>query len=40
MSGMERVEAGTNFFKNIRIMAGLFLLYLTGARKILVGQQD
>jgi len=30
MSGMERVEAEINFFKNLSIMAGLLLLYLTG----------
>jgi putative oxidoreductase len=30
MSGMERVEAEINFFKNVSIMAGLLLLYLTG----------
>ena len=31
MSGMARVEAEINFFKNISIIGGLFLLYLTGA---------
>jgi putative oxidoreductase len=30
MFGMERVEAEINFFKNVSIMAGLLLLYLTG----------
>jgi putative oxidoreductase len=30
MSGMEQVEAEINFFKNVSIMAGLLLLYLTG----------
>jgi uncharacterized membrane protein YphA (DoxX/SURF4 family) len=29
-SGMERVEAEINFFKNVSIMAGLLLPYLTG----------
>jgi putative oxidoreductase len=31
MSGMARMEAEINFFKNISIIGGLFLLYLTGA---------
>jgi putative oxidoreductase len=31
MSGMARVENEINFFKNISIIGGLFLLYLTGA---------
>jgi putative oxidoreductase len=31
MSGMARMEAEINFFKNVSIMGGLFLLYLTGA---------
>jgi putative oxidoreductase len=31
MSGAERVEAEINFLKNVSIMAGLFVLYLTGA---------
>ena len=31
MSGAEQVEAEINFFKNVSIMAGLFVLYLTGA---------
>jgi putative oxidoreductase len=30
MSAMERVEAEINFFKNVSIIAGLLLLYLTG----------
>jgi putative oxidoreductase len=30
MSGMERVENEISFFKNVSIMAGLLLLYLTG----------
>jgi putative oxidoreductase len=30
MSGTGRVEAEINFFKNVSIMAGLLLLYLTG----------
>jgi putative oxidoreductase len=30
MSGMERVEAEISFFKNVSIMAGLLLPYLTG----------
>jgi putative oxidoreductase len=29
MSGMERVEAEISFFKNVSIMAGLLLPYLT-----------
>jgi putative oxidoreductase len=33
MSGMDRVGAEINFFKNISIIAGLLLLYLTGAGK-------
>jgi putative oxidoreductase len=28
---MDRVEAEINFFKNISVIAGLLLLYLTGA---------
>lgn len=28
---MERVEAEINFFKNVSIIAGLLLLYLTGS---------
>jgi putative oxidoreductase len=31
MSGLARVGAEINFFKNISIIGGLFLLYLTGA---------
>ena len=31
MSGSERVEAEINFLKNVSIMSGLFVLYLTGA---------
>jgi putative oxidoreductase len=31
MSGMARVENEINFFKNVSIIGGLFLLYLTGA---------
>ncbi len=31
MSGPGRAEAEINFFKNISIISGLFLLYLTGA---------
>ena len=31
MSGMARMEAEINFFKNISIIGGLFLLYVTGA---------
>jgi putative oxidoreductase len=31
MSGAEQVEAEINFFKNVSIMSGLFVLYLTGA---------
>jgi putative oxidoreductase len=31
LSGMARVENEINFFKNVSIMGGLFLLYLTGA---------
>jgi len=31
MSGAEQVEAEINFFKNVSIMAGLFVFYLTGA---------
>jgi len=30
-AGMPRVEAEINFYKNVSIIAGLFLLYLTGA---------
>ena len=31
MSGMARMENEINFFKNVSIIGGLFLLYLTGA---------
>jgi putative oxidoreductase len=31
MDGMPRMENEINFFKNVGIMGGLFLLYLTGA---------
>jgi putative oxidoreductase len=31
LSGMARMESEINFFKNLSIMGGLFLLYLTGA---------
>ncbi len=31
MSGAEQVGAEINFYKNVSIMAGLFVLYLTGA---------
>ena len=31
MSGADRVEAEINFFKNISIIGGLLLVYLTGA---------
>jgi putative oxidoreductase len=31
MSGVEQVGAEINFFKNVSIMSGLFVLYLTGA---------
>jgi len=31
MSGPEQVDAEIHFFKNVSIMSGLFLLYLTGA---------
>jgi putative oxidoreductase len=33
MSGMEQFEAEINFYKNISIMGGLLLLYVTGAGK-------
>lgn len=33
MAGMPRVEAEINFYKNIGIIGGLFLLYVTGAGK-------
>lgn len=31
MSGPEQVEAEINFFKNVSIMSGLFVLFITGA---------
>jgi|ERR1700722_7369657 putative oxidoreductase len=31
MAGADRLAAEINFFKNISIMSGLFLLYITGA---------
>ena len=31
MSGTAQVDAEINFFKNVSIMSGLFVLYLTGA---------
>jgi putative oxidoreductase len=33
MAGADRLEAEINFLKNVSIMAGLFLLYITGARR-------
>lgn len=33
MTGMERFEGMINFYKNISIMGGLLLLYVTGAGK-------
>ena len=33
LTGMQRVGAEIGFFKNVSIIAGLFLLYLTGAGK-------
>jgi putative oxidoreductase len=34
MSGAEQVGAEINFFKNVSIMSGLFVLYLTGAGRL------
>jgi putative oxidoreductase len=31
MSGAARIDAEINFFKNVSIMSGLFLMYVTGA---------
>ncbi len=33
LNGMERFEAMINFYKNVSIMGGLLLLYVTGAGK-------
>jgi putative oxidoreductase len=33
MTGMEQFEAMINFYKNVSIMGGLLLLYVTGAGK-------
>lgn len=37
MTGTEKVAAEINFYKNISIIGGLLLLYLTGAGKYAVG---
>jgi putative oxidoreductase len=33
MSGADQLANETNFYKNVSIMAGFFLLYITGAGK-------
>src|SRR5262249_5752224 len=39
MSGADQVEAEIGFFKNVSIMSGLFLLYITGAGRFSVDQK-
>jgi len=38
MAGADQFEAEINFFKNISIMSGLFLLYVTGAGRFSLDQ--
>ena len=38
MVGADQLEAEINFFKNISIMSGLFLLYMTGAGRFSLDQ--
>ena len=38
MAGADQFEAEINFFKNVSIMSGLFLLYITGAGRFSLDQ--
>ncbi|MEJ0020081.1 MAG: DoxX family protein [Acetobacteraceae bacterium] len=39
LSGAEQLEAEINFFKNVSIMSGLFVLYVTGAGRYSLDQR-